>query len=97
MKLTEQQKKDLKSEKNSGTSEELFNYLRRNFRYYDIDFDWMTKPIRNVLIDDKSYSLYENKKFLTSKIFNYVEQDWNHLGVPIIRRTIKKYLDAISI
>jgi len=97
MKLTEQEKKDLRSEKNSGTSQDLFNYLRRNFRYYDINFDWMTKPIRNVVVDDKSYSLYENKKYLTEKIFSYVESDWGHLGVPIVRRTIKKYLDAIAL
>jgi hypothetical protein len=49
-----------------------------------------------IVINEKGYSLYENKKFLTSKISDVVEDEWIHLGIPKIRKTVKYFLDGIK-
>jgi hypothetical protein len=41
--------------------------------------------------------LERNKKYLVGKLFSYLESEWVHLGEPTLRRTIKKYLDGITL
>jgi hypothetical protein len=55
----------------------------------------MEKPLKFVLIDDKTHPLSGNKKYLVNRIFQEVEDIWINLGTQKIRRTIKKYLDGI--
>jgi hypothetical protein len=57
----------------------------------------MEKPLKQISIDYKTYMLEHNKKYLVGKLFNYLESDWVHLGEPTLRRTIKKYLDGITL
>jgi hypothetical protein len=38
-----------------------------------------------------------NKKYLVGKISNYIEDEWIHLPVEVRRRTVKKYIDGISL
>jgi hypothetical protein len=57
----------------------------------------MENPLKQISIDQKTYMLDRNKKYLVGKLFNYLESDWVHLGEPMIRRTIKKYLDGIKL
>jgi hypothetical protein len=41
--------------------------------------------------------LDKNKKFIVNKISAYIEDEWIHLPTEIRRRTVKKYIDGISL
>ncbi len=97
MRITEDERKEIMSKYDGTTSDELLNYLKRHFPVNEIKFDWMENPLKQISIDQKTYMLDRNKKHLVGKLFNYLESDWVHLGEPIIRRTIKKYLDGIKL
>ncbi len=95
MRLTEEEKKQILSKYSEDTSDELLNYLKRHFSVSEVKLDWMEKPLKFVLIDDKTHPLSGNKKYLVNRIFQEVEDIWINLGTQKIRRTIKKYLDGI--
>jgi hypothetical protein len=57
----------------------------------------MEKPLKQISIHHKTYMLEHNKKYLVGKLFSYLESDWVHLGEPTLRRTIKKFLDGITL
>jgi hypothetical protein len=95
MRLTEQEKKQILSKYSDDTSDDLLNHLKRHFPVSEIKLDWMDNPIKFIQIEDKTRPLDSNKKYLVSKIFNLVEENWLSLGTQKIRRTIKKYLDGI--
>ncbi len=97
MRITEEERKEIMSKYDGTTSDELLNHLKRHFPVSEIKFDWMEKPLKQISIDYKTYMLDRNKKHLVGKLFNYLESDWVHLGEPMIRRTIKKYLDGIKL
>ena len=97
MRITEEERKEIMSKYDGTTSDELLNHLKRHFPVIKIKFDWMEKPLKQISIDHKTYMLDGNKKYLVGKLFNYLESDWVHLGEPMIRRTIKKYLDGIKL
>lgn len=97
MRITEEEKKEIMSKYEGTTSNELLNYLKRHFPVSEFKFDWMEKPIKQLSIDHKTYTVNSNKKYLVGKLFNYLESDWVHLGEPVIRRTIKKYIDGITL
>ena len=97
MRITEEEKKEIMSKYEGTTSNELLNYLKRHFPVSEFKFDWMEKPIKQLSIDYKTYTVNSNKKYLVGKLFNYLESDWVHLGEPVIRRTIKKYIDGITL
>lgn len=92
--ITEEEKKQILSKYNENTSNELLNYLKRHFPVSEIKFDWNTEPTKQMFVDDKLYTIKNNKKYLVGKIFNYLEDDWQHLEKEILRRTIKKYIDG---
>jgi hypothetical protein len=96
MRMTEKEINEIKSNYDGGHSPELLNHLKRHFRTFELNYDWMTSPVKMIVINEKGYSLYENKKFLTSKISNIVEDEWIHLGIPKIRKTVKYFLDGIK-
>ena len=96
MGLTKKQIEEIKSEKNSGTSEQLLTHLKRNYPVFEVKFDWMDKPFKQIKVDEKLKVLENNKKYLVDLIFNILESEWAHLGTSVIRRTIKKYLDGIK-
>jgi len=78
------------------TSNELLSHLKRNLRTYNVNLDWRQEPLKFIVVDDKSHHIENNKKYLVNKIYQFVEDDWSHLGEKIIRRTIKKFLDGVS-
>jgi len=95
--ITEEEKKVILSKYQDNTSNELLTYLKRHFPVVTHKFDWVDKPFKQLSIDQKTYRLDGNKKYLVGKLFNILESDWVHLGEPLIRRTIKKFIDGISL
>ena len=97
MRITEEERKEILSKYEGNTSDQLLTYLKRHFPVHEIKFDWMEKPIKQISIDQKTYMLEHNKKYLVGKLFNYLESEWVHLGEAVLRRTIKKYLDGVKL
>ena len=95
--ISEQERKEILSKYLGNTSDELLTYLKRNFPVHENKLDWMEKPWKQISIDSKSYMLDKNKKFIVSKISAYIEDEWIHLPTEIRRRTVKKYIDGISL
>lgn len=82
---------------NEDISSELLTHLKRNFKTYEISAEWRQTPIKFIVINGKSCQLSGNKKTLTNRIFNEVDGDWSNLNTDIKRRTIKKFLDGITL
>ncbi len=97
MLITEEERKEILSKYKDDTSDELLTYLKRHFPVHEFKGSFMSTPIKFIQIDDKQRPLTGNKKFLVSKLSNIVEEEWISLGVPKIRRTVKKYLDGIKL
>jgi len=115
--LTEEEKnkiKDMYSDVKS--SRKLMSYLIRNFRFYKpidemglSDEDKQNRlelmPFLNdmvkIVIDDKSYTLNNEKKYVKSKIFNSVEDDISRIDPEatkaVVLKTIKEYIDNIMV
>ena len=89
-----------KLEKYDGnTSDQILTYLKRNFKTYELgskEYDWMMNPIKFVVVNEKSYMVGGNKKMLVNRIFLELQDVFSNTEVPILRRTIKKFLDGIS-
>jgi len=94
--ITEEEKKEILSKYNDDTSDELLRHMKRNFPVYDVNMDFKEGPVKFIYVDDKSYHIQGNKKYLVNKIFSLVENEWVHLGVPKIRRTVKKFIDGFK-
>ena len=96
MRITEEEKKDILSKYEGNTSDEVLTYLKRNFPYNSIQQpEWMDRPIKIISIDDKSYWVEGNKKFLVNRISSILSEKWTDLESSILRRTVKKYIDGI--
>lgn len=95
MRLTENEKKVILSKYSGDTSDDLMTHLKRRFPVYETNLDWMEKPLKFIVVHDKVRSLESNKKYLVNLLTSLVENNWIHLGLPKIRKTIKKYLDAV--
>ena len=95
--ISEQERKEILSKYLGNTSDELLTYLKRNFPVYEYKLEWMEKPWKQISIDSKSYMLDKNKKFLVNRISSYIEDEWIHLPTEVRRRTVKKYVDGISL
>jgi hypothetical protein len=99
--INEQEKKDILSKYQDDTSNELLTYLKRHYPVSVINSDWMIDsgidPIKMIFVDEKQYVLSGNKKYLVSKIDSDLGDDWTGTPEKIRRRTIKKYLDGMSI
>lgn len=95
MRLTENEKKEILSKYSGDTSDDLMTHLKRHFPVYETNLDWMEKPLKFIVVHDKVRSLESNKKYLVNLLTSLVENNWIHLGLPKIRKTIKKYLDAV--
>ena len=96
MRLTENEKKEILSKYSGDTSDDLMTFLRRNFPVYETRLEWMEKPLKMIKVGDKLRLMEYSKKSLVSLISNIVEDNWIHLGIPKIRKTVKKYLDAVK-
>lgn len=97
MKITEQERMDKLSKYSGNTVNELLSYLKRNLRIYDVTLNWKQEPMKFVVIDDKSYRIESHKKYLVNRIDQEIQDTWGHLEDGLRRRTIKKFLDGISL
>lgn len=97
MRITEEEKKEILSKYQDDTSDELLKHMKRVFPTYEVDLFNSDTPTIFITVDDKSYYVKGNKKFLVSKISNILEDEWFHLGTQKLRRTVKKFIDGISL
>jgi hypothetical protein len=103
--LEDSEKKDILSKYEDNTSNELLTYLRRNYPVTEYPlprYEPQTDSYKDIMtpfisIDSKSYYVEYNKKNLVNKIFFGIEDIFTNLGTDIKRRTIKKYLDMITL
>ncbi len=115
--LTEEEKKKIKDMYSDvKSSRKLMSYLKRNFKFYKpidemglSDEDKQNRlelmPFLNdmvrIVIDDKSYTLNNEKKYIKSKIFNSVEDDMSRIDPEatkaVVLKTIKEYIDNIMV
>jgi hypothetical protein len=56
----------------------------------------MDSPVKQILVDDKLYMLSQNKKYLVNKISSIIEETFTSVEKPILRRTVKFYLDMLK-
>jgi hypothetical protein len=92
--ITEQEKKDILDKYQDNTDPKILTYLRRHCPVTVIDTEFY-KGMHYVLIDDKAHIVERNKKYLVSKIYNFISEDFPDYDEKILRRTIKKFLDLI--
>jgi hypothetical protein len=90
--LTEEEKKEILSKYDHNTSPELLTFLKRNFPIGETNLDWM----KSLFVNDKIKYLDGNKKYLVNLIDSMIEDQWIGITQPIRRRTIKKYIDGVS-
>lgn len=96
MMITESERKEILSKYSGDTSPELLNYLKRNFTTGEDKLSW-GEPLKYIVVDDKTRYIKGNKKYLVSKIDSIIEDEWIGLDQKIRRRTIKKYIDGVSL
>jgi hypothetical protein len=94
MRITEQEKRDILSKYDDNTSDELLIHLKRTYPITTQTWDFLKTPIKFIQIDDKSRILTGNKKVTVDRLYSLEEDRWMNLGEPVIRRTIKKFLDG---
>jgi hypothetical protein len=98
MKLTKEEKDEFMSKYTEDeTSPEVLNYLKRHFQTYKIDILTLNEPEVMISIDGKSYFVRSNKKRLVNKLFYTIQDSFSNIDEKIVRRTIKKFIDGISI
>lgn len=96
MRITEQEKKDILSKYKDDTSDTLLLHLKRHYPVVEIKYEWSKRPLKWIKVDDRMRPLENNKSSLVDEISYLLEDNWSELGIPIIRRTVKKYLDGIT-
>jgi hypothetical protein len=97
MRITEEEKREILSKYDDNTSDELLTHLKRTYPITTQELDFMKTPIKFIHIGDKTRILTGNKKATVDRLFSIEEDRWMNLGKPIIRRTIKKFLDGYLI
>jgi hypothetical protein len=79
-----------------GIDDNLMNYLTQNYRvgeYNDTAKEFLGD--KYVMVDDKMYPLEGHKKQLTNKIYWEVVDEFPNMNQPVLRRTIKTFLNNI--
>jgi hypothetical protein len=98
MKLTKEEKDEFMSKyTENDTSPKVLNHLMRHFQTYKIDIPTPNEPEVMISIDGKSYFVGSNKKRLVNKLFYTIQDSFSNIDEKIVRRTIKKFIDGISI
>lgn len=94
--LSEQEKEDIRKKYEGNYSNEILIHLRRNYPVYEFNMKFMDSPVKQILVDDKLYMLSQNKKYLVNKISSVLEDTFTSVEKPILRRTVKFYLDMLK-
>lgn len=93
--ISEQEKEDIRKKYEGNYSNEILIHLRRNFPVYEFESKWI-QPHKQILVDDKLYMLSQNKKYLVNKISSILEDIFPSVEKPLLRRTVKYYLDVLK-
>ena len=96
MRLTEREKQEIFVKYSGGTSDSLLTHLKRHYTVHEHYFSWSSEPEKYIKVGDKIRPLRDNKKYLVNLISSILEDEWVSLGIPTIRKTVKKYLDGIK-
>ena len=79
-----------------GVDDNLMNYLIKNFptgNYSENAVKFLGD--KYVVVDQKPYPLESNKKRITNKIYWEVVDEFPNINEPVLRRTIKTFLNNI--
>lgn len=115
--LTEDEKKRIKDMYSDvKSSNKVMSYLKRNFQFFrpvdemGLNDEEKQKRIEElpfledlvkIVIDDKSYVLTNEKKYIKKRIFNMVEDDIDKIDPEatkaVVLKTIKDYIDNILV
>lgn len=115
--LTEEEKKNIKDMYSDvKSSNKVMSYLKRNFQFFrpvdemGLNDEEKQKRIEElpflgdlvkIVIDDKSYILTNEKKYIKKRIFNMVEDDIDRIDPEatkaVVLKTIKDYIDNILV
>ena len=115
--LTEEEKKNIKDMYSDvKSSNKVMSYLKRNFQFFKpvdemgLNDEEKQKRIEElpflgdlvkIVIDDKSYILTNEKKYIKKRIFNMVEDDIDRIDPEatkaVVLKTIKDYIDNILV
>ena len=115
--LTEEEKKNIKDMYSDvKSSNKVMSYLKRNFQFFrpvdemGLNDEEKQKRIEElpflgdlvkIVIDDKSYILTNEKKYIKKRIFNMVEDDIDRIDPDatkaVVLKTIKDYIDNILV
>lgn len=93
--ITETQKEEILSNLNGGYDKDIMIYLRRNYPISKMEVkEFPSLSGNRIFIDDRTYPIEDNKKRLVNIIlYEIVDIFFQDKGIPMIRKTIKKYLD----
>ena len=95
MRLNDDIREKIKDKYHDGTSDEILRHLKRNFHIYMTKNNFILIPVVYLVIDDKSYWVNKNKKYLKNKISNIIEYKFTHYSESVRMKTIKKFLDMV--
>ena len=115
--LTEEEKKNIKDMYSDvKSSNKVMSYLKRNFQFFRpvdemglndeekekrIEELPFLKDLVKIVIDDKSFILTNEKKYIKNRIFNMVEDDIDRIDPEatkaVVLKTIKDYIDNILV
>jgi len=92
--ISESDKNKILNKYSGDTSDEVFNFLRRHYPKKTTKSEHFTFDY--IFIDDKVRHL-GSKKEITNRLFNEIEslEKFQNIDTPVIRRTIKMYLDFL--
>jgi len=96
--ITEEQKDEILSSLQDGINKDVYNHIKRRYPLYAIDPELGFTNVygkNRILIDDKLYHIKENKKRLVNIILYDIVEDFQAIGIPVLRKTIKKFLDDV--
>lgn len=80
-----------------GIDDTLMEYLIQNYpvgNYREKVVEFLGN--KYVMVDDKPYPLEGHKKQLTNKIYWEVVDEFSNINEPVLRRTIKTFLNNIA-
>lgn len=92
--ISESDKNKILNKYSGDTSNEVFNFLRRNYPKKTTKSEHLTFDY--IFIDDKIRHL-GSKKEITNRLFNEIQslEKFQNIDTSVIRRTIKMYLDFL--
>ena len=77
-----------------GINDTLMDYLIKNYpvgKYRESAVEFLGP--KYVMVDEKPYPLEGKKKYLTNKIYWEVIDEFPNMNEPVLRRTIKTFLN----